>query len=208
MLLIVAISALREEVSSPPRVPSQLFRICIVIGWDVCDEVLCQYIKIGGALKLRSEKATGDKKQSLPKLFMRAVHDEWYPTLEALRASPSEVAQRSELLESWQAFGEELGLVESDEKVIFEREKKQICAWRACEYHTRKAPSATRQCAGCGQAVRGYLLPSEGVTQLLAEVLQQDVPTEVSTPCPVFFFGSQPPPGTGRKGNTRMLAKD
>ena len=80
------------------------------------------------------------------------MHDEWYPTLEALRASP-DTSVRADLLEGWQAFGDAFGLIESDEKATFEREKKQLCSWRACEYHKQKAPSATRQCAGCGQVV-------------------------------------------------------
>ncbi|KZV70216.1 hypothetical protein PENSPDRAFT_651735 [Peniophora sp. CONT] len=118
--------------------------------WNSCIHVVHQYTRIGGALQLRSEQAASDKKQPLLNLFKRAAHDEWYPTLEHLRTSPSS-SLRSDLLESWQAFGKALGLIEAEEKAAFEKEKKQLCTWRACEYHTRKAPSATRQCAGCGQ---------------------------------------------------------
>ncbi|VDC00752.1 unnamed protein product [Peniophora sp. CBMAI 1063] len=119
-------------------------------GWAILHDVLHQYTLIGGALRLRREKATGEKKQSLAKFFDNAIHDEWYPTLQALRPCPP-TAARSGLLDAWKAFGDALGLDESEEKAAFERARRQFCSWAECEYHKQAAPMPTRQCAGCGQ---------------------------------------------------------
>ncbi|KZV70215.1 hypothetical protein PENSPDRAFT_651734 [Peniophora sp. CONT] len=121
-------------------------------SWDIWLNVIEQYTRVGGALYLRHEAAPADTKQkrSLMRILERDVHHEWYPTLVALRAAPPS-GQKADFLQGWLAFGKAMGLVESDEQASFEKEKKQFCSWRGCEYHTKKAPSTTRQCAGCGQ---------------------------------------------------------
>ncbi|VDC00753.1 unnamed protein product [Peniophora sp. CBMAI 1063] len=124
------------------------------MSWDVWVDAVNQYIAMSGVLHFRQQTAPNKdnkpKRSTLLKLFEKEMRTFWYPTLFALRAVPHS-EQKAALVDGWFDFGRLMGLVESDERAVFERERKMYCSWRACEYHVRKAQSGMRVCAGCGE---------------------------------------------------------
>ncbi|KZV69293.1 hypothetical protein PENSPDRAFT_753490 [Peniophora sp. CONT] len=99
-------------------------------------------------------------KNVFKKSFRRNMKEEWYPTLKALRDLPGrgQAASRrrcARLAVTWRELGLAIGLNEDEEADAYEKEMRkaaQKCAWRGCEYHTRRPPWPTRVCVGCGDA--------------------------------------------------------
>ncbi|KZV63188.1 hypothetical protein PENSPDRAFT_691877 [Peniophora sp. CONT] len=95
-------------------------------------------------------------KENVPvlKALTDSAQNCWYITLMQLRAMQTDDPvmhwEQGALERSWQTFGEILGLNEETEH---QRDSKQFCAWRECQYHEAKSPKPTTACKGCG-AVR------------------------------------------------------
>ena len=107
------------------------------------------FVQTACALNLRSGK------NEFRKRFKSSLRREWYPTLKTLRELPN-APQREDLLAVWESLGDAMDLDEAREQQQYELDLKRSanrrCSWRQCEYHS-KAPSKTRACVGCDEAV-------------------------------------------------------
>lgn len=140
-------------------------------------------------------------KNVFKKSFRKNMKEEWYPTLKALRDLPGrgQAASRrrcARLAVTWRELGLAIGLNEEEEAETYEKEMRkaaQKCAWRGCEYHTRRPPWPTRVCVGCGEA------------RYCSRLCQKKCvfrPVRVGSPANIF------PLDIGEKDITRVAGRD
>lgn len=97
----------------------------------------------------------------LAQRFMKDMLDRarsnWWPSynrlqIRLLRAGTHPTPEMTALKDAWVKFGNSLGLDATKERLRHEREVRNRCAWRECEFHRDKPDGvALLACKGCSE---------------------------------------------------------